>query len=864
MITGHTTASAVRKLVLKCSFSPGDIVMLTAALRDLHLCYPGHFLTDVRTLCPDLWLHNPYVTALDDAAPDCETIDCAYPLINRCDSVPYHCLHGFVEFLNERLGLRIRPNLCKGDIHLCAQEKAWFSQVHEVTGEDTPFWLVSAGGKYDVTVKWWSQEKFQEVVDHFKGRILFVQVGQRGHHHPKLEGVVDLRGRTTLRELIRLVYHAQGVLCPVTCLMHLAAAVETMPGASPLRPCVVIAGGREPVHWEAYHGHQFIHTIGALRCCARSGCWKDRVMPLGDGDIRDEPAHLCVDVRGGLPHCMDMISSEEVGRRIELYYEGGALRYLSSEQWKKAEIGIHATAGSKFDRLPLTRSNARVRFEQSIPTLPPYPGGFRGRGIVIAAGGCRFFTNAWVCVNRLRQEGCTLPIEVWHLGRQEMFPRMARLLGRYGVKCVDALKVRKAHPFRILGGWELKSYAVAHSRFEEVLFLDADNVPLANPEYLFDAESYRQTGAVFWPDLGRFDKTQRAWDILGLKRPAGPEFESGQVLLNKRQCWRALSLTLWLNENSDFFYRLLHGDKETFRLAFERLRQPYTLVPTPALALPGTMCQHDLDGRRLFQHRNSDKWTLFATNRKVEGFLFEEECRQSLRELQQLWDSRMLLPPRLRRTRTTKRNCVPPSIQVGMLSCPGRDDMRQATLDRFKQTDWGTDPVLLQLDDEQDTDPRERQQRSARQLLRRFLAEGSAEFLLFLEDDLDFNWYMRHNLNHWPLLLDRRIVLAGLYNPGLLEEACDLENRAYIVRPERVMGSQAFLVSRRAVEFMDQHWDEADGMQDTRMARLAGRLKQPVYYHSPSLVQHVGITSTWGGGFHEAPDFDKLWSAEAR
>ena len=34
------------------------------------------------------------------------------------------------------------------------------------------------------------------------------------------------------------------------------------------RPCVVVAGGREPAHWEAYPDHQFIHNNGALRCCA--------------------------------------------------------------------------------------------------------------------------------------------------------------------------------------------------------------------------------------------------------------------------------------------------------------------------------------------------------------------------------------------------------------------------------------------------------------------------------------------------------------------------------------------------------------------------------------------------------------------
>src|SRR5215813_9348847 len=187
--------------------------MMSAAVRDLHRCYPNQFMTDVRTPCPDLWLNNPYITRLREDDPGVEVIECEYPLINRCDRTPYHCLHGFIEFLNDRLGLSIKPTAFKGDVHLSAQEKAWYSQVHEVTGADTPFWIVAAGGKYDVTIKWWPSDYYQAVIDHFRDRIQFVQIGERGHHHPPLRGVIDFRGKTTFRELIRLVYHAQGVLC---------------------------------------------------------------------------------------------------------------------------------------------------------------------------------------------------------------------------------------------------------------------------------------------------------------------------------------------------------------------------------------------------------------------------------------------------------------------------------------------------------------------------------------------------------------------------------------------------------------------------------------------------------------------------
>jgi len=305
----------------------------------------------------------------------------------------------------------------------------------------------------------------------------------------------------------------------------------------------------------------------------------------------------------------------------------------------------------------------------------------------------------------------------------------------------------------------------------------------------------------------------------------------------------------------------MHGDKETFHLAFERLQHPYLLVTTAVHRLVGTMCQHDPAGHRLFQHRNTDKWNLFANNPRIDGFLFEDECRASLRELQTLWDSRKLLPPRLHLTAKTTAG-APVAIQAGMISCGAREEIRHQTLERLAATDWGPEPVLLQLDDGGLDDPRERQQRAALALLERFLI-GKAEYLLFLEDDVEFNRYLRHNLDNWPLLQQHRIALAGLYNPGLPEEACDLENRAYVLRPERVYGSQAFLISRRAVRFMAQHWDEANGMQDRRIARLAGRLKQAVYYHSPSLVQHVGVASTWGGAFHEAKDFDRGWKSES-
>lgn len=233
-----------------------------------------------------------------------------------------------------------------------------------------------------------------------------------------------------------------------------------------------------------------------------------------------------------------------------------------------------------------------------------------------------------------------MPIEFWHLGRREMDGRMTALLEPLGVKCVDALKVRSRHPARILRGWELKAYALLRCSFREVLLLDADNVPIVDPEFLFETPEFRSTGAIFWPDYGhtRNQKTRPAWASCGLRQPDEREFETGQVAVDKQRCWRALCLAQWFNENSDFYYQHVHGDKETFHLAFRKVKQPYSLVEAPLAPLDGVMCQHDFGGRRIFQHRNSHKWDLFAANKRVEGFLHEEECRGYLRMLRKLWD----------------------------------------------------------------------------------------------------------------------------------------------------------------------------------------------------------------------------------
>lgn len=284
----------------------------------------------------------------------------------------------------------------------------------------------------------------------------------------------------------------------------------------------------------------------------------------------------------------------------------------------------------------LTEGDACERLRDVAASLPPYPGDRHGRGVIVPGGGVRYFTCAWVCINMLRRLGCELPVELWHLGRREMTDDMRDLLAPLGVTTVDAAEVRKVRPARILNGWELKPYAILNSRFREVLLLDADNVPVVDPTFLFDTPEYREAGAIFWPDFGRLGPDRSVWALTGVPHRDEPEFETGQVVVDKAPCWGPLHLTMWMNEHSDFWYRHIHGDKETFHIAWRQLGAPYAMPPRGIDALDGVMCQHDFGGRRIFQHRNMAKWSLTG-NRRIKEFMHEEQCLRFLAELRDRW-----------------------------------------------------------------------------------------------------------------------------------------------------------------------------------------------------------------------------------
>lgn len=157
-------------------------------------------------------------------------------------------------------------------------------------------------------------------------------------------------------------------------------------------------------------------------------------------------------------------------------------------------------------------------------------------------------------------------------------------------------------------GYQYKILALLLTSFENVLFLDSDNIPTRNPDQLFDSNPFKKHGLIIWPDywkrstsplyyqianitidrdhyLPKYNEMNNdyepvdytGWDKKNIPfhqfRGAlpDPSSESGQLLINKKTHLRELVLALYYNlYGPSHYYPLFsqgsagEGDKETF------------------------------------------------------------------------------------------------------------------------------------------------------------------------------------------------------------------------------------------------------------------------------------------------------------
>lgn len=297
----------------------------------------------------------------------------------------------------------------------------------------------------------------------------------------------------------------------------------------------------------------------------------------------------------------------------------------------------------------------RQMFTEARGNIPPAPAWAADRGIVICAGGWRFFASLFTTIRVIRHVGCTLPIQVWFLGDKGEFDRrMQQALADYNVGWIDANSFARERGLgrRILGGWELKPFAACYAPFREVISLDADSYPAYNPEQFMAHSEYRRVGASFWPDNQPLEKGQ--WERFGIPYHNEASWESGQFIVDKGRHWAPLRLTVWLNDHSDYVYQHVYGDKDTFHLAWRKCGHE-VCVPTQR---PGwhvvAFVQKDFAGNPLFIHRCRDKfrwngemdgaevnnWFMtsqhHASNQFVPGLPHEREAHRFCRESSEL------------------------------------------------------------------------------------------------------------------------------------------------------------------------------------------------------------------------------------
>lgn len=177
------------------------------------------------------------------------------------------------------------------------------------------------------------------------------------------------------------------------------------------------------------------------------------------------------------------------------------------------------------------------------------------------------------------------------------------------------------------------------------------------------------------------------------------------------------------------------------------------------------------------------------------------------------------------------------------------------------RTDWNDSPIVV-LDDIDAESALERQLMLFLRVLR-CAASDTAELILVLEDDLLFNKRLRYNIETWfPVrkFAAGQYFFGSLFNAGVKFQKV-VPALAYAeASPQSAFGSQALLLSRATARYMVTCWGvEAAVHTDIKIRSLAARVCS-LFYHVPSLVQHVGVVSTWGGPFCSASDFDEGWS----
>jgi len=258
-----------------------------------------------------------------------------------------------------------------------------------------------------------------------------------------------------------------------------------------------------------------------------------------------------------------------------------------------------------------------------------------GRGVVIIGGTNHwgsttdFTTQALLTLASLRRTGCRLPVELWH----DRDPRLAGPGGAASARLGGPLGPVHLRDIRAQPGgarvsrYQLVTFVLHSSSFEELLYVDADNVFASDPEPLFTLSTYRDRGALFWPDFSFCNPNSTFGDIVEQSCLGLMSVESGQLMVHRGRHWKPLALATHFMRSRLYREVLGHGDCDCLLFAFLALKAPFGFSTAPVgqagyLTEDGRFCGHTMlqmhPERRhevAFAHRHYYKWSTFPADR---------------------------------------------------------------------------------------------------------------------------------------------------------------------------------------------------------------------------------------------------------
>jgi len=173
---------------------------------------------------------------------------------------------------------------------------------------------------------------------------------------------------------------------------------------------------------------------------------------------------------------------------------------------------------------------------------------YEGRGIVVCTGDYHFkYTRSTIDILR-NIINCTLPIEVFYNGYNDLSRENQDILREFDNVYVTDISEYYNNDIVNATGWAIKPYAILASRFEEVILIDADVVYIRDPVELFEEKGYIDKGTLFFRDrsllLGENNGTiwLKQWMIDPLpetkelrfwKEESYHEMESSTVVIHK-------------------------------------------------------------------------------------------------------------------------------------------------------------------------------------------------------------------------------------------------------------------------------------------------------------------------------------------